>query len=363
MPVNITAIATASPDYCYHQVDLANLMIRLLGFQAEEANRLMALYRASGIEYRYSVLPDYGLGKPLLFPDSVDLEPVPDTVLRNTFYQKAAVELGFKAAKKLPEAALLGVTHLITVSCTGLSAPGPDIALIHALGLSPEVHRLAINFMGCYAAITALKQAAAISKSDPEAKILVVAIELCSLHFQKNKEEDALMANALFADGAAALVIEQSDHGQIELVDFFCDLVPEGSDDMTWIPGRHGFDMRLSAYVPDLLKGGMEALLKRMQDRFQFDRQPYLAIHPGGRRILQVIGQLMDRPKEDFASSYEVLKNFGNMSSPTVLFVLEHLKNRLEAEKASEGPIITFAFGPGLTIEAALLHWRANKTK
>jgi predicted naringenin-chalcone synthase len=359
MSATIIALRTATPAYRYEQAALAQMMNRLLGFDADEAQRLQALYRASGIQTRYSVLPDYGQGEPLLFPKTEDMEPVPDTVDRNRFYQHAAVELALKAAKALPDPALKGISHLITVSCTGLSAPGPDIALIHGLNLDSGVHRLAINFMGCYAALTALKQAAAICRADPKAKILVVAVELCSLHFQKNKDEDALMANALFGDGAAALVVENQEDSQgLELHDFFCDLVPEGASDMTWMPGRQGFDMRLSAYVPELLEGGMATLLKRMKQHFPVGEKPYLAIHPGGKRILQVLEQLMGRDHDDFAASYDILREFGNMSSPTVLFVLERLWKKLKAEQAAPGQILSFAFGPGLTIEAALLRWK-----
>lgn len=336
-------------------------MASVLDLNEEETTHIKALYRATGISNRYSVLPDYNsTGKGLLFTDCTTLEPQPDTVARNRFYLKEAPLLAAKAAVKvLTEKSRQSVTHLITVSCTGIGAPGPDIELVKLLQLPRDVHRLAINFMGCYAAITALKQAKAICEADKDAKVLVVALELCTLHFQKTKLPDLLMANALFADGAAAVVVEANpmESGlHLELQDFYCDLLPEGEGDMSWMPGHFGFDMRLSTYIPDLIQGGMHQLLKRVELAFELSPTLplYYALHPGGKKILQVLQQLLNVDKEALSHSYSVLRQHGNMSSPTVLFVLESLLMELKTKAVEKGKVLSLAFGPGLTVESAL---------
>jgi len=237
-------------------------------------------------------------------------------------------------------------------------APGLDIDLVKSLNLSSSVNRLCINFMGCYAAFNAIKLADSFCAADPKAKVLIVCTELCSIHFQKEFTEDNLLANALFADGAAALLIEGEPRRGVNLkpVSFFCDLAPEGEQDMAWTVGDLGFEMKLSAYVPEIIKNGIAKLTSNLlaQISQQLTDVSYYAIHPGGKKILEVIEQELDLSKADNRAAYEVLKNYGNMSSPTVLFVLNEIsKNLTNTDDGKK--ILSFAFGPGLTLESMVL--------
>jgi predicted naringenin-chalcone synthase len=237
-------------------------------------------------------------------------------------------------------------------------APGLDIELQQALNLSPHVQRTCITFMGCYAAFNALKVADAFCCTDKNAKVLIVCTELCSLHFQKQPTEDNLLANALFADGAAAMLVESQTirRKKLKLERFLSDLSPEGRNDMAWTIGDLGFEMKLSSYVPDVIKGGIkklsESLLKKLSKSIEDIK--YFVIHPGGRKILETIEQQLGIDKEKNTAAYHVLKNFGNMSSPTVVFVLWEVFRQVTAADNGEF-ILSFAFGPGLTLESMLL--------
>jgi len=247
---------------------------------------------------------------------------------------------------------------LIVVSCTGMYAPGLDIELVKALGLPTQIQRLCINFMGCYAAFNGLKQADIICQSDPKAKVLVVCTELCSIHFQKENTDDNLLANALFADGSAALLVESSPRNGLNLkpVSFYCDLAPEGDQDMAWTVGDLGFEMRLSSYVPEVIKNGIKTLTHSLLDQISNSLADisYYAIHPGGKKILEVIEQELNLTREQNKPAYEVLRKYGNMSSPTVLFVLQEASKNLNGMDDKK-KILSFAFGPGLTMESMVL--------
>lgn len=340
-------------------------MANAMGLDADGERRLRALYRSTRIKQRFSVLPDYGAapGEFTFYPNTPDLEPFPTVQQRMAAYRQYAVGLAQVALTQClndtatrPE----DVTHLITVSCTGMYAPGPDIELIPLLGLQSSVHRIAVNFMGCYGAFNGLKTAAAIVKSDPSAKVLMVCVELCTLHFQKKNEEDHLLANALFADGAAAILLEgkapeSEEASALEVVGFACEVLPEGKDDMAWHINDFGFEMKLTSRVPDVLKAGLPALLARISEAqgIQPDDISLYAIHPGGRRILEVVEQVLGLTHQDNAAAYETLAEYGNMSSGTILFVLKKL---WEMNRQSQGAwIFASAFGPGLTAESALL--------
>ena len=372
MTTHISAIGTAVPDHRIAQRDIARFMARALQLDESEQQRLLALYRASGIHYRYSVLADYGRTDDFsFFPNTPGLEPFPDIQQRMQLYQREAVRLSSEAAVRcftqLPSLRRSDITHLIYVSCTGMYAPGVDIALVHHLGLNTHVQRTAINFMGCYAAFNALKVADSIAKAQPDAKVLVVCTELCSIHFQKNNDEDTVLANALFADGSAAAVISQDKHlGEVQLSieQFYCDLAPSGQQDMAWNIGNFGFEMRLSSYIPKIIKQEIKQLTQRLQQRLAYaegeiESAPeaavdYYAIHPGGKRILQVIEEVLSLHKKDNRYAYEVLRNYGNMSSPTILFVLQALLNDLTVADHDK-QVLGLAFGPGLTLESMLL--------
>lgn len=384
MTAYISALATANPPFRIPQADAANFLAEAMALSPQDKRKLKAVYRASGIRQRYSVLNDYSksYGYYDFFPNTENLEPFPSTQDRMAVYNAEAPKLAAAAAKEclqqLPDVDPATITHLVTISCTGMQAPGLDIALVQELGLNSSVNRTCVYFMGCYAAINGLKLASSICRADPASKVLVVSVELCSLHFQKKADEDNLLANALFGDGAAAALVEGKKRKgvQLALEQFYCELALDGLDDMAWHIGDTGFEMRLSSYIPAFIKGGVEqllaGLLKKMPD-VEKDNALY-AIHPGGRRILEVAEEALGLQREDNRFSYAVLKEYGNMSSATVLFVLKQIleeaaslegggatdDNPIDGQHldnpSTEGrPIISFAFGPGLTLESMLL--------
>ena len=360
----LSAIGTAIPAHRIAQADIAGFMARALQFGADDTRRLNALYRVSGIEQRYSVLPDYGAanGDYTFFPNTPDLEPFPSIGQRMAVYRREALPLALAAVqdclKQVPDIEAASLTHLITVSCTGMYAPGLDIELVQALGLRSSVQRTCVNFMGCYAAVNALKLADAAVRANPAARVLVVSVELCTLHFQKSPEEDHLISNALFGDGAAAALVlgQPRPAPSLALRAFHCGLEPDGHDDMAWHINDFGFEMTLSSYVPKLIQRGIRQLTDELLASLpvQLADIRAFAIHPGGRKILETIEQALGLSRADNRHAYEVLRRYGNMSSATVLFVLREVL--AAATPADQGaPVLSFAFGPGLTMEAMLL--------
>lgn len=324
-------------------------------------------------------MPDYGVsnGNFSFYPNTPDLEPFPSVSERMAVYRREALPLAERAVRDClahyPDMSLSSVTHLVVVSCTGFYAPGPDIDLIEALGLPGTTQRLLIGFMGCYGAFNGLKAADAIVRADASATVLVVCVELCTIHFQKANEPANWLANALFADGAAAVLVQGHARPEqsFDLQTFHCDLLPEGRNEMAWTIGNQGFDMLLTAEVPDLIRQQIRAMLNGLLNRadlFIADVD-YFALHPGGRRILDVIEAELHLDRTQTRHAYEVLDSYGNMSSATILFVLKALWNNL-AEQAKTEPdgesdtftktIVGVAFGPGLTLESMLLVARVN---
>jgi predicted naringenin-chalcone synthase len=246
------------------------------------------------------------------------------------------------------------ITHLVTVSCTGFSAPGFDFHLVKEFNLTPGIHRFHLGFMGCFAAFPALKLAQSLVRSDPRAQVLVVDVEACTLHFQKDFKPDVVVANALFADGAAALLVS-ADKGPLELHDFRSHIIPGSEDDMAWIIGETGFDMKLSSYVPRLIEGNIGAILERLVADAGWKREDLKlwAVHPGGRAILDKTAQVLGLTHDELDVSYDVLRRFGNMSSVTIFFVLREILDR-----GRKGKLFACAFGPGLTVESGFLEAR-----
>ncbi|UII33709.1 type III polyketide synthase [Fulvivirga ulvae] len=358
MNAYITSIATANPRYKIKQQRVLDFMIRAHRLEGVEADKLRVLYRATGISSRYSVIEDYSSSLVRnFFPDNDSLEPFPSTHDRLGLFQREAVGLCMEAAKKaLDNTPRDQITHLITVSCTGMYAPGLDIELVDGLGLNSHVERTGINFMGCYAAFNALKVADAICSANKDARVLVVCVELCSIHFQKESLEDFMLANALFGDGAAALVMAGSpDEGiNFRTTSFFNELFRNGHEHMAWKIGDFGFEMRLSAYVPDVIQSGIKQLLQKLVNKSGVDKFDYFAVHPGGKRILRVIEKELNISKKENQAAHDVLAAYGNMSSPTILFVLKRIMDQLKADDDNKS-LLGLAFGPGLTLESMLL--------
>jgi predicted naringenin-chalcone synthase len=288
----------------------------------------------------------------------------PTTGQRMDFYRAGAPPLALAASTKaLAHAGLdaTTITHLVTVSCTGFFAPGIDVALIEGLGLPRTVERTHVGFMGCHGAINGLQAADAIIRARPASRVLLCAVELCSLHYCFEWEPSRAVGNAVFADGAAALVIEAGPPAAAEGAEVAASrwqiaatgscLIPNSTDDMTWRIGDRGFEMYLSPAVPGVIKEHLRPWLEAWlaEQGVTIESVGSWAVHPGGPRILSAVEEALGLPRSATATSREILATCGNMSSPTVLFIID----RLQAA-GSPRPCVALGFGPGLTAEAAL---------
>ncbi len=364
----ITSIGISNPQDSFDQQTIARFMSKAMQLNSEEERRLFALYRATGIETRHSVLADYGKTDHFEFySNNESLEPFPSTKKRLSVFRDEALRLSLKSVGNCLRQSTVNVvdiTHLIVVSCTGMYAPGLDIDLVKSMGLNFSIKRTCINFMGCYAAFNALKLAESFCTESDEAKVLIVSTELCSLHFQKENTEDNWLANALFADGSAAILVESDSEKKVklELKSFYCNLALEAENEMAWGIGGFGFEMRLSTYVPEAIQKGIRSLTENLLSNIsaKIEDVSFFAIHPGGKRILEVIESELKLSKNDLRHSYDVLKKFGNMSSPTVLFVLKEIFESINRQDDGK-KILSIAFGPGLTLESMLLQIHFQK--
>ncbi|GGK28375.1 naringenin-chalcone synthase [Deinococcus malanensis] len=371
MAVYLHALQPALPETAYPQT-----MIRDLIRAQPELDRLgqrltTSIFNASGIDQRYSVVKDFLRGpdeEPGLFYDHTTGQMLrPSTGARNDFYTVEATRLFVQAARQAlaaaPGLSAAEITHVVTVSCTGFFAPGPDYAIVRALGLAPHVQRFHVGFMGCYAAFPALKMARAFCEADPEAVVLVVCAELCTIHMHSSNDPDTLIANSVFADGAAAALVTarppspgtpvlRMDHFETTLTP-----VGVGEADMAWTIGDQGYDMVLSTYVPAIIESHIQgALAPLLAHEPALAGAPYSAvehwaIHPGGRSILDKVQGSLELSDRQLQPSREVLRQYGNMSSVTVMFILADLL----ASAADHDRIGALAFGPGLTVESGLL--------
>ena len=318
----------------------------------------------AGIRRRYSVLlkrsadepgdgPRYGL---LRFPiDENDLGPTVGRRMEE--YEREAFPLACRAAQEALQASGVSsrdITHLVTVSCSGFAAPGVDIKLMKMLALPPTVERVHVGFMGCQGALNGLRVAEGFCRGRPRATVLLCAVELCSLHYHYGWDPGQVVANALFADGAAALVgaLREGDDGwQIKATGAY--LLPDSEDAMTWRIRDNGFVMSLSAQVPGLIEAQLRPWMEEWLSRNGLSLKEIAtwAVHPGGPRILSSVTKSLGLSAKSLQVSRDTLKDYGNMSSPTILFILKRL--RIEAAPT---PCVALAFGPGLMVEAVLFN-------
>ncbi|HTE07019.1 MAG TPA: type III polyketide synthase [Planctomycetota bacterium] len=364
MSLAILGLGTAVPERRVSQADALALALELWPYTEEQRRLLPLLYRRAGVQQRHTVLaPPAGGMLRAVAPRDVHegrAAPgaVPTTAERLAVYAREAGPLACRAAAAaLAEAGLEPdrISHLVTVSCTGAAAPGLDVALVRRLELRDDVERTHVGFMGCQGALAGLRVARAFTDADPAARVLLCAAELCSLHFFYGWDSEKIVANALFADGAAALVAGR--HGgagdaSLAVTASGSRLLPESEDAMSWAVGDHGFAMTLSARVPALIEEHLPGWLDgwlAAQGLARADVASW-AVHPGGPRILGAVEQALELPRAATAAARELLASHGNMSSPTVLFLLQ----RLRAEGAPR-PAVALGFGPGLVAEAALL--------
>ena len=350
----IISIATTVPQYEHPQKTILGFMEDMYQLDAPESRKLAYIYKQSGIEKRYSVIPDYSLPRDEweVFPQT-DRDEFLLLDERMKLYRANALPLTLKAAKCCIQDHLLSnqITHLITVSCTGMSAPGLDLQLAECLKLPADIFRTSVNFMGCYAAVHALKLAKLICDSSPNANVLIAVTELCTIHFQKEYNVDNAASSLLFADGSAAILVSSSMKGKrgISLKNFHSQIIYKGKADMSWELSSKGFLMSLSSYIPDIIQQDISGLLQNVLNANQLKREDisHWCIHPGGKKILDAIEQQLKLDPCDLQYSRKVMANYGNMSSPTILFVLkEILDNARDIDH-----IFGIAFGPGLTME------------
>jgi len=362
MPAFIHHIATETPDFIYSNEFTRD---RMKSWVSEpRAKRLIEMiYERTGIETRYSACGDFLKDDGGLFhtlPDGSMNSP--STGQRNALYAKAARALAVKLARKTlaecPQFAKGDITHVVFASCTGFANPGPDYHLIRELGLNENVERYTVGFMGCYAAFPALRMAAQFCEANPQAVVLVMCLELCSLHLQVSDKPESIVANALFADGAAAAIVSARepalDRAFYRVHGFQSALVPSSEAHMAWDIGDHGFNMVLSAYVPELIGSNIREMISGILDKrgLALADIDEWAVHPGGRAILEQIEEQLALPVNALDMARSVLRDYGNMSSPTVMFVLKGFLEEAETERAMTCAI---AFGPGLTVETAVL--------
>jgi len=325
-----------------------------------DKRKLRYLYQQSGIGQRYSVIADYS--KPLnewkFYPQSENLEPFPSLEQRMTVYNKQAPRLSVDAIRDCLNHKYdhRHITHLITVSCTGMSAPGLDLQIVEMMELNRNIFRTSINFMGCYAAIHAMKLADAICKSERDAQVLIVCTELCTLHFQREATMDNIASSLLFGDGsAAALVVSDGVTTEgLTLDGFYSEVIPKGKRDMAWELSSTGFLMTLSGYIPDLIEEDFSGIVERAISKQGLSPSAITnwCIHPGGKRILEAIHKSLRFTNGQLQASYEVLEEVGNLSSATILFVLKKMLN----QKKNIGKLFGASFGPGLTVETFTAH-------
>lgn len=367
MTTILTGIGTSVPAVSVAQSATCEFMLPLC-CDSDEQRRVMGLiYEGSGVQQRGTVLLDAEIGavpdaEDFYRPRADDDDRGPTTRARMKKYEDHALALALSSSQSALAAAdqdLSEITHLVTVSCSGFQAPGFDIGLIEQLGLSRDVSRTHVGFMGCHGSFNGLRVADAYVKADPSAVVLMCSVELCSLHQFYGWSTEKVIANALFADGSGAAVCrnaprgESPAHGKYRFIRSGSHLLADTTNAMSWKIGDYGFEMTLSQKVPSYIEENLVGWLTPFlaKENLTLGDIRGWAIHPGGPRILDSCLAALDLSSEDLAASREVLSTYGNMSSATILFVLDRMK-----QQAIEGPVVALGFGPGLTIEAMLLY-------
>jgi prepilin-type processing-associated H-X9-DG protein len=361
-PFLVAGLGTALPELSIAQTEAEARAASTSSFSPEQQRTLRVLYRTSGVSTRHSVLLERGTeAEPIrqsFYPPRVDeTDGGPTTATRMRRYVAEAPHLAERAARAALDQAQLApasISHLVTVSCTGFGAPGFDLDLIERLGLDRGVSRTHVGFMGCHGALNGLRVARSLAANDPGAAVLVAAVELCSLHHQYGWHPERLVANALFADGAAAVVgvcQPESDPAAWRLRASGSQIVANTTDLMSWHVADHGFEMTLSAKVPAVIESALRPWMEAWLAREGTSLANILswAVHPGGPRILASVQTALGLPPDALDPSRRILASHGNMSSPTVLFILEQLR-----QSNTPRPCVALGFGPGLAIEAAL---------
>lgn len=366
MSTIISGLGTAVPEHKISQME-AYEATQQLCCDSDEHRRVMELiYEGAGVGTRGTVLLQETNGisnieENFFRQRSGENDKGPTTCERMQKYEQYALALGLessRAALKQSHQDVSEISHLVTVSCSGFSAPGIDAGLIDELGLSRETTRTHVGFMGCHGSFNALRVAKAFTEAEPDAVVLVCSVELCSLHHHYGWSTEKVIANALFGDGSAAAICRAAPadkdcgHPQFRLIRNGTHLLAGTTKAMSWRIGDHGFEMTLSQKVPSLIENNLGPWLDGFlsKEGLTIGDVRNWAIHPGGPRILDACLNALSLPDDEVADSRRILADYGNMSSSTVLFLLERIQNEMR-----DGPTVALGFGPGLTIEAMLL--------
>ena len=360
--LEILGLGTALPSYAISQQEAAALACTYAGENPGHKRVIDRLYAKTDINKRHAVLVQSEFYAPPSNPCTNDETDGPTTRARMEKYETSVIPLAVQSASRAIERSGVRpeqITHLISITCTGFFAPGFDIALIKQLQLDPGVSRFQLGFMGCHGALNGLNLARLVAAACPQANILLCAAELSSIHYQYGWNLDNLLANSLFADGSAAMVLRSCTKSE----SFGCPplsrviasgscLLCDSEEAMTWRIGDNGFVMTISSRVPELIRAELFPWLSGWlrSHNLTVDEVQSWAVHPGGPKILDAVEESLNLNSEALAVSRQVLSECGNMSSPTVLFILEKLR-----EKEANGPCVILGFGPGLMVEATLV--------
>jgi predicted naringenin-chalcone synthase len=381
MAVTLQGLSTVVPPTVLVQREVRDVFAAQPGLNRLAERIIRTSFDVSAIETRHTVLEELSREAHPETPVFFDVESgellLPGTKARNELYAEHATRLYVEAGRAALAACdgieASDVTHVITVSCTGFYAPGPDFMLARELGLPAGVERYHLGFMGCYASIPALRLASQLCEASPDAVVLVVSVELCTLHLRSSTDPDTIVASSLFADGAGAGIVSSRELAPgargYSLDAFATRTTPMGEGDMAWKIGDHGFEMVLSNAVPALIDeyitGAIEplfahddALAEALRSDASGDAVAHWAIHPGGRSILDKVEARLGLSEAQLVPARDTLRDYGNMSSATVLFVLRRILDEAggRASRAEAGErVAAMAFGPGLTVESALL--------
>ncbi|MFW2512707.1 type III polyketide synthase [Demequina sp. SO4-13] len=382
--VSVRSIATAVPPTVLQQDQVRDLLASQPELSRLSRRLIGSVFDGSAIERRHTVMRELG-ATPAGTAEPVDAQfydaqtrtiLTPSTGQRNAAYTREVrpllAEVGARAIEDAPGLDRTDITHVITVSCTGFFAPGPDYVVVRDLGLAPSTRRLHVGFMGCYGAFPALRAAVSTCVAEPGAAVLIVCAELCTLHVRSSNDPDTIVASSVFADGAAAAVVSArpapAGSAVLDIDAQETALTDGGETDMAWTIGDLGFEMVLSRYVPRILEDQIAHSLRPLLDRLgasaptewsQIDRW---AVHPGGRAILDRVQRALGLSDAQMSPSRAVLRDYGNMSSATVLFILRRLLAGDGEQEANGAPerVAAMAFGPGLTVESALFTRRVT---
>jgi len=362
--IALLGIGTALPPHRLVQEEVVQRLVEALTLadHAQSARWARRIFRQCGVETRYTCEANllesasgsrYALGTPK--------ELIPGTGERMALYKQHAVPLALEASRRaLRDAGVepAEVTHLMTVSCTGMFLPGLDVTVAKELDLSPVVKRMPHTFMGCAAGMSAIRHAREVVEANPDAKVLIACVELCTIHMQPSGDKEDLFGAAFFGDGASACVVGKTDfrrRGAFALGESRAVMLPDSMDEMVWDIGDNGFLLHLSPRIPELIGAYVPPEIETL---LSGERASIWAIHPGGRGIIDALQSIYELTDAQTAASRTILRDYGNMSSATILFVLDEMRRELEgraAQQREDG--IALAFGPGLVAELIRIVW------